>query len=147
MENEGQLIYKGLLCPYCHCLTELKDSADVYKGRHYGMVRICPLCGAYVNCYPGTERATGSVADSNLRYMRHLAHIWFDAIWKNKLKKSRYNAYSWLSLRLRLNKDFTHIGMADKDLCRRIIDISRQFIAEHSPELYRTMDEKYGNKL
>lgn len=142
MEKELHLINKGLQCPYCHCATELKDSATVYKGRHYGMVRVCPQCGAYVNCYPGTDRATGSVADAELRRLRHSAHLWFDAIWQNKLKRSRYNAYSWLSLRLRLNKDFTHIGMADKELCRRIIDISRRYISTHDSDLYRRLEEK-----
>jgi len=106
-------ISRGLICKYCGNPTELADSSEIYNGVSYGRIYICRRCQAYVCCHRGTDIAMGSVANAELRKLRHLAHEWFDAIWQNKLKKSRYNAYSWLSLRLNMNKNYTHMGLFD----------------------------------
>lgn len=121
-------VRKGLLCPDCSLPTILESS----KGRNR---RRCPGCGAIVYCLPSSDRAMGRVAGSSLRGARIAAHIWFDAIWKNKLKKSRYNAYSWLSLRMKLNKDVAHIAMFSPRDCLRAIDICRDYIRRHRPDL------------
>lgn len=118
-------IKRGLICPYCHKPTELVDSSEVYRGASFGKIYLCRACNAHVRCYAATERAMGSVANDELRRLRKETHKWFDLIWKKRIKKSRYNAYSWLSLRLHLNKDITHIGMFDEETCRRAIAICK----------------------
>ena len=84
----------------------------------------------------------GSVANAELRRLRHLAHEWFDPIWQNKLKKSRYNAYSWLSLRLGMNKNYTHMGLFNEEDCKRVIEIANKYIKTHNPQLWEGIDNK-----
>lgn len=84
----------------------------------------------------------GSVANAELRKLRHLAHEWFDSIWKNKLKKSRYNAYSWLSLRMGLNKNITHMGLFDEAQCNKVIEISKDFIKQKAPDLWTELSKR-----
>lgn len=140
--ERDKLIAKGELCPYCLVESELSYASELPYGRPPGRIRICPECGAYVYCHPGTETAMGRLADANLRKLRLKAHEWFDAIWKNKLKKSRYNAYSWLSLRLGMNKDEVHIGLFNEEQCRRVIDICQRYIVTHKPEVIARTVEK-----
>lgn len=132
-------IDRGLRCPGCDCPTVLKSTrlaapdADGYTiARGY----VCPRCGASVRCHPGTDRAMGMVADKETHRLRRKAHLWLDAIWKNHLKRSRYNAYSWLALRLDMNRDRVHIALFDKLTCLRVIDICSAYIRKHRPDLY-----------
>lgn len=141
MENEEK-INQGLVCKYCGEPTELVSSKEIYNGADFGMVYLCRKCNAYVGCHKGTKEAMGSVANSEERKLRHLAHHWFDALWKNKIKRSRYNAYSWLSLRMKLNKNITHMGMFNSDECMAVIEICSRYIKERNVELW----EKLGKE-
>ena len=137
-----QLIYKGIVCQYCEQATELIDSSEIFGGQSFGKIYICRSCNAYVGCHRGTDRSYGSVAKPNLRLLRHQAHHWFDAIWKNKIKKSRYNAYSWLALRLDLNKDFTHIGFFNEESCKKVINLCSEYIKKRRPDLWEDLKLK-----
>ncbi len=141
--TEDDRINRGLVCRYCGAETELADSAEIY-GRvvRCRRMRICRRCGAYVSCHEGSDDAMGSVANAELRRLRHLAHEWFDPIWQYKLKRSRYNAYSWLSLRLGMNKNHVHMGLFDEEDCRRVIALSRRFIRQYRPELYEQLSSR-----
>ena len=131
----NNLIEAGLHCPYCDIPTVLTECRADFRYTYRHMYR-CPGCGAFVLCHPGTTRAMGSVADSELRCLRHVSHIWFDAVWRNKLKRSRYNAYSWLALRLNMNKNDVHMGRFDKEMCLRVIDLCSGYIRKKSPIVY-----------
>lgn len=136
----------GLLCPYCDCDTQLKTIKLASADSHgYAIVRkfICPKCGASVRCHPGTDRAMGTVADKETHRLRRLAHIWLDAIWKNHLKRSRYNTYSWLALRLDINRDRVHIALFDKQTCLKVIDICSKYIHHHQPDLYDDLNNDF----
>ena len=135
-------VNRGLICKYCGSPTELVDSSEIYNGVSYGRIYLCRKCQAYVSCHKGTDTAMGSVANAELRKLRNTAHEWFDSIWKHKLKKSRYNAYSWLSLRLKMNKNFTHMGLLDEEDCKRVIEISSEYIREHRPQLWEEINTK-----
>ncbi|MCM1291095.1 MAG: DUF3268 family zinc-finger domain-containing protein [Prevotella sp.] len=128
-------IKDGEVCQYCMCDTIVQ---------HRGMVRyrVCPKCGASVRCHDGTERGMGSVADRATGRSRKEAHRWFDAIWKNKLKKSRYNAYSWLALRLKMNKDDVHFGLFDEHKCNEVIKLCKAYIFKHDISLYNSLMEE-----
>lgn len=131
---EDKEILSGKKCKYCGRPTELVASSEIRRNRK-GKSYLCRNCNAYVSCHPGSEMSMGCVADFNLRRLRHEAHLWFDPIWKNKLKKSRYNAYSWLSLRLKMNKNYTHMGYFDEEDCMKVINICRQYLRLHAPHL------------
>lgn len=141
MESDDQLIRRGLQCPSCNIPTVLRHKKDA-SGQMVGRFYICPQCGAMVNCHQGTERAMGSVASSDLRRLRHIAHIWFDGIWRNKLKKSRYNAYSWLALRLEMNKNDVHMGTLSEKDCIRVIAICSNYIRRHRPDVWETLSRE-----
>lgn len=134
--TKEERIARGLECRYCGVPTELADSAERY-GRtvRCRRMRVCRRCGAYVLCHEGSDEAMGSVANEELRRLRHLAHLWFDALWQHKLKRSRYNAYSWLSLRLGMNKDRVHMGLFGEEECRRVIALCRGYIERKAPDL------------
>ena len=122
-------IFKGEICPYCGQETELIDSADVYNGVSYGWMYICRPCGAYVGCYKGTKKALGRLANAELRKCKHEAHEAFDPIWENGLME-RQKAYTWLSQQLATERELTHIGMFDVDMCKKVIEISRNYLKQ-----------------
>lgn len=121
------LILSGKICPYCGKPTELIDSAEVYHGVSYGWMYICRPCDAYVGCYYGTTKSLGRLANAELRRYKHEAHEVFDQIWKARFM-DRYNAYTWLSKKLGIERQLTHIGMFDVDTCKKVIQVSKAFL-------------------
>ena len=126
MTEQKKQINTGKLCPQCLVTTRCMEAGEsgaprLQPGRR---AMVCPL----------TSEALGSVADAPLRRLRWQTHQVFDLVWKLRLKRSRYNAYSWLSLRLGLPKDVAHVGLFDEDTCRRAITICAQYIRRHRPE-------------
>lgn len=120
-------ILSGKVCPYCGKETELIDSAEVYQGVSYGWMYICRPCDAYVGCYKGTTKALGRLANAELRDYKHKAHEVFDQIWKNHYM-NRAKAYTWLSKLLGTERDYTHIGMFDVEMCKKVIRVSKDYI-------------------
>lgn len=143
--NKSDLILEGKWCPYCDLATELRE-----RRRDASVLRIymCPRCKASVRCHPGTERGMGSVASPELRRLRLIAHYWFDGLWKRKFKRSRYNSYSWLSLRMHLNKNMVHFGLFREDECLNAISQCKEYIRKRSSKCYEEMlkveSEKFG---
>lgn len=135
-------INKGLYCGRCETPTILRVTEDSESG----ITRIleCPKCKDNVRCHPGTDRGMGRIADRRTRKLRYKAHQWFDAIWKNKLKRSRYNAYSWLTLRLDMNRDNVHFSLFSAEECEQSISICKEYIKRKAPELYTILDEQLG---
>lgn len=115
----------------------------------YGLAYICRPCAAYVGCYKGTQKALGRLANAKLRKYKRLAHEAFDQIWKNELMK-RHEAYSWLSERLGIERDYTHIGMFDVDLCEKVIEVCQDYMFQceiegipHKSQQQRTLRYYY----
>lgn len=127
MSNE-QLILSGKICPYCGKKTELIDSSEIYHGTAYGWMYICRPCDAYVGCYNGTTRSLGRLANSELRALKKEAHDAFDKIWRNGMM-CRTDAYSWLSEQIGTPLEVTHIGMFDVENCKKVIQISNEYLA------------------
>ena len=113
---------KNVLCDYCGRRAEFVDSAIVYSGRSYGMIYFCRPCDAYVGVHKGTTEPLGRLADAELRRWRKTAHAYFDPIWKNR-RMSRSQAYSWLSAKMELPQELTHIAMFDVSQCKRVVGI------------------------
>lgn len=105
------------------------DSKIIYHGRSYGMIYICRPCDAYVGVHDGSDAPMGSLANAELRYWRRLAHAAFDPLWQSgRFYRHRNTAYSWLSEKMGLPKEKTHIGMFDVEACKKLINIISQEI-------------------
>lgn len=111
-------------CDYCGQPAQFVDSAIVY-GRSYGMIYYCPGCAAWVGVHKGTDQPLGRLANAELRKYKRAAHATFDPIWQSG-RMRRNVAYAWLSERLGIPREETHIGMMDVDRCKQVIEICRK---------------------
>lgn len=126
-------ILAGKVCPYCDGATEYVDSAVVYYGKSYGMIYLCKPCNAWVGVHKGTDTALGRLANNELRKWKKEAHRYFDGLWKKKMtqgftkQESRTAAYIWLSSKMGIEPEYTHIGMFDVTQCKQVVEICRPF--------------------
>lgn len=131
---ERKFVFTGRICPYCCCASKMVDSASIYKGVSYGMIHLCPECGAYVGCHKNTYVGFGRLANKELRIAKRKAHHYFDQLWSPRVYK-RPLLYKWLSERLNLPKEFTHIGMADVNKCEEIIELCISRLKEENKDI------------
>jgi len=124
--EKQNLIYNGKHCPYCDIPTKIVDSTVVYR-QNYGKIYYCDKCGAYVGCHNNSEISKGRVANKELRKLKIEAHLYFDKIWKTKQMK-RHDAYKWLSDKLNIPKEYTHIGMFSIKTCKDVVYYSKQLL-------------------
>lgn len=115
----------NIFCPYCGRKAELVDSKIIY-GKSYGKIYLCRNCMAYVGTHKGTNKPLGRLANAELREWKKAAHAAFDPIWKyGQFKGDRNAAYRWLSKKMGLPVERTHIGMFDVPECKAVIAIMR----------------------
>lgn len=120
---------RKVICPYCGAQADYTDSKNIYHGHSYGMIYICRACDAYVGVHSGSDMPKGTLANAELRYWRRLAHAAFDPLWQSGAFYRRRNAaYSWLSEKMALSKEETHIGMFGVEACKKLINIISQEI-------------------
>lgn len=131
------LILQGKLCPYCGNKTVYVDSSEIY-GKSYGMIYLCRECDAYCGVHKNTDKALGRIANKELREAKKEAHEYFDKIWKLNLL-TRSGAYSWLSEKLSLPAEYTHIGMFSVKTCKDVVYYSKQLLNDE-----RRMDLDFG---
>jgi len=81
----------------------------------------CEPCYAWVGCHKYSKRTLGYPANQELRAMRIKTHLVFDLLWSTKNGRTR--AYKWLSKKMKIHIDETHIGMFDEEKCSRAIEI------------------------
>jgi len=133
-EKQLEKILLGKLCPYCLKIPEFVDSACVYHGSSYGMVYFCRDCSAWVGVHKGTQKSLGRLANSELRKAKNKAHTYFDPITKDGLinrlwvqyisgMSNRNKAYWWLSKKMKIKKDYCHIGMFDLEQCAKVVSV------------------------
>lgn len=140
---EQILLFTGKKCPYCGGVPELVDAREIFggigpaSGRYY----LCRTCRAWVGCHRYSTEAMGRLAGKKLRALRHRAHTVFDLVWRDRHKPSRYNAYSWLALRLGKPRHLVHMGYFDEEDCRRVIDVCTEFLLKADPEKYAWIKE------
>lgn len=139
LSQQHKDILKGLVCPYCKDKTELVSSKIIY-GQDFGFVYYCEPCDAYVGCHAGTDIALGRLANKELRKAKKEAHRFFDMIWKLKIM-NRDQAYAWLSTKLNLPKEYTHIGMIGHKTCKDVVYYSKQFLNDN-----RRLDMDFGTE-
>ena len=112
----GDIVQAGILI----------SNSEVGMGS-FGMIYLCPRCGAYVGVHKGSDKPLGRLANSELRNWKKAAHAAFDPLWKYGPYRGRRNeAYRWLSEKMGTPIEFTHIGMFDVDQCRKVVRIMRE---------------------
>lgn len=125
MSERDLLIVSGKICPYCGNEPELVDSSVIYGPSNYGKIHFCRPCDSYVGCHKGTTRAKGRLANKRLRFWKKRAHLFFDDLWKSE-KMTRSKAYKWLSEKLNIPMEYTHIGMFDENQCRATVELCKE---------------------
>lgn len=139
LSHEQKEILKGRICPYCKAKTNYVDSAIVY-GKSYGMIYYCDPCKAWTGVHKGTNKALGRLANYELREWKKEAHLYFDKIWQLNIMK-RKEAYAWLSNKLGIPTQYTHIGMFSVKTCQEVVYLSKQFLNDN-----RRLDLDFGQE-
>lgn len=117
---------KAPVCPYCGRVSVLRSAEYVYGENTItegSLLYVCsgyPGCGAYVGVHEGTKKPKGMLADSELRNKRIRAHRAIDRIVRAGCM-SKDGVYVWLSGRLNLPYEETHIGYFSDYLCEETI--------------------------
>jgi hypothetical protein len=105
----------------------------VIYGKSYGMVYLCYKCQAWVGVHAGTDKALGRLGNAELRKWKKSAHFYFDGLWRKKIKYgfsrkvARTTAYLWLSQKMHLSTDLTHIGMFDVEQCKKVVELCKKY--------------------
>jgi hypothetical protein len=125
------------ICPYCNQTSKLVGGAVIYPHRIDLVDKRfwdCRPCDAYVGCHPPhgkrkkiVDLPLGRLANAELRKHKRAAHNAFDPLWRDRAFQNRSSAYAWLSEKLDLPKDDTHIGQFDVDTCKRVVQVCREF--------------------
>jgi len=126
------------ICPYCQASAQPTTGREIYPGRA-DLARlnfwICRPCDAYVGCHRHNPKhgfygwePLGRLADKELRKEKTAAHRAFDQLWRGGVF-SRAKAYRWLSRKMDLPVEETHIGMFDVDQCRQVVALVNQHYA------------------
>lgn len=122
---------KQLKCPYCGAMAFCRPASVVYgsSNRHNdSYLYICsrwPACNAYVGTHKRNRKPLGSLANSELRHKRILAHRTL-ADFQQQRHMKKWEAYIWLQAKLGLNESQTHIGMFSEYMCDQTISVCRQ---------------------
>lgn len=121
-------------CPYCGRAAILRKASDVY-GEHTKIqyLYVCsgyPVCNAYVGVHAGTQKPKGTLANSELRNKRILAHKVFDSIWKHDIM-SRDNAYRWIRDIFSLSSKQAHIGQFSEYQCDQLIELCQKVLGNN----------------
>lgn len=129
-------ILEGKICPYCKARSELIKAKDFYQkaelreelGDKQPLIYICHPCDAYVGCHKDSNKSLGRLARPALRKLKIKTHKIFDSIWREEKILTRDQAYAWLSKRLSLSPEYTHIGMFKYTTCLRVIKECELFL-------------------
>lgn len=120
------------ICRYCGGVIRCVPGQKVYGDAAASRLKLwnewfyqCQNCNARVGCHKGSKRPLGNVANEVLRLKRMETHQVFDACWKHH-RMTRTAAYKWLSGKMGLPEEKTHIGGFEMDQCQQVIDICRQ---------------------
>ena len=99
----------------------LTDSSKIY-GKDYGKIYLCTNCNAFVGVHKKGDKTLGTLANSILRTKRKETHQVFDKFWKDT-NMSRTEGYKWLSEKMGLPFNSTHIGYFEMEECQKVIDL------------------------
>ncbi len=111
-------------CRYCGSNVVFTSNSEIY-GREYGNGKcyLCRNCRAFVGVHTDTLIPLGTLANDELRKARNKAHNEFDKLWKGHTRiMKRNDAYYWLSKKMNIPKEKTHIAMFEIEQCNKVIE-------------------------
>lgn len=111
-----------LICPYCNQPAEFISSAEFYGRDYRTNLYICRPCDARVGTHGRGKTPLGTMANSELRSLRKECHKRFDVRWKTR-QVSRNKAYQQLAKMMDLPPEKAHIGMFDKEQCKKLLSL------------------------
>lgn len=103
------------------------------------MAYVCsnyPKCDSFVIADPVTKQPRGSLADSNLRRLRYLAHNQFDRLHQSG-RMTRKEAYRWLAHVTQSPTGHAHIGHMGAYYCQVVIRESKKLLQDPNPNAGR----------
>ena len=117
-------------CPYCGAPAVCRPASTVYgtdtiAPKSY--LYLCsnwPSCDAYVSAQRKDRRPMGTLANSELRHKRILAHRALQRLQKER-HMDKWATYLWLQARLGLDADHAHIGIFSSQMCDQVISLCR----------------------
>lgn len=116
------------LCIDCGGTTRQTTGAEVYPSRpdlRDKPIYVC-VCGARVQCHPGSTNPLGYACGPDTSRARQRAHAVFDPIWRAKgTKNARSTGYKWLAAELGIRPEDCHIGMMDRAMAQRVYDLCK----------------------
>lgn len=123
--------HKKVTCPYCGAAAILRDARYVYGDNALvDKLYVCahyPACDSYVGVFRNSEVPKGTLANSELRNKRILAHRAFDAIWKQGIM-TRGQTYQWMQHKFSLTKQQAHIGNFSDYMCQKLMSACREVL-------------------
>ena len=118
-----------ITCPYCNERAEMVQSGVVY-GYNVDywdrIIYLCKPCESWVGTHQRNLFPLGTLAKSDLRTLRYRTHTKFDRIWKEG-HLSRKRAYQWLSKKMGIEFEKTHIGFFNEKQCQIVLALVKNY--------------------
>ncbi len=93
-----------------------------WRQTQYGKRFYCEEPGCQMVAWVNREGRASTPADAELRNLRHRCHQCFDPGWAQRARwGNRRKAYQWLQRFMGMTEEQAHIGLFDKEQCRRLI--------------------------
>lgn len=121
-----------ITCPYCNQRAEMVQSGVVYGyDVEYckNIIYLCKPCESWVGTHKRNLSPLGTLAKTDLRTLRYRTHSKFDRIWKEN-HLSRKRAYQWLSKKMGIEFEKTHIGFFNQKQCEIVLAIVKNYFPQ-----------------
>lgn len=128
------MFYRKVKCQYCNDVAVIVKGSELYEKNHKLCNKefyACIKCEAWVGMHEHSKKPFGSLAKSELRQKRLMAHKGFDAIWRKiserhglSVSKARKVAYQWLAVEMNKSINECHIGMFNIAECKHVFNIT-----------------------
>lgn len=131
---------KPIKCPYCGAHAAYRpativygeSTSEQYADAHLYICSRWPACDAYVSAHKQSKQPMGTLANSELRHKRILAHRSLNALGK-QYKMEKRDLYIWLQAKLAFTEEQTHIAMFSEYRCGQVIALCRQTMEPAAP--------------
>jgi hypothetical protein len=81
------------------------------------------------------------MADAKLRQLRSQVHKLFDPLWREKHFRNRYEAYRWLSKKMKIPATNCHVSYFDKIQCHQATAILESYCSELQEEAMKEQQQ------
>ena len=120
-----------IFCPYCGAQAILRPASWVHgkslqsQGKHLYVCCNWPKCDSYVAAHEYDLTPMGTLANSELRHKRILAHKALEK-YQKITRMDRWATYLWLEGKLGYDAQSTHIGLFSEKTCDEVIALCNE---------------------